>query len=267
MHTALTIAGSDSGGGAGIQADLKTFAALGVFGTSVVTAVTAQNTRAVAAVLELPPEMVAAQLDAVLSDIGADAAKTGMLASAALVEVVSAKVAEYRLARLVVDPVMVASSGRRLLSEDAIRGLRERLLPLALVVTPNIPEAEVLVARPIASPEDRRWAARQIAALGARHVVITGGHLPGDEVVDLLYDGHEFAEFRGPRIASRHTHGTGCTFSAAVAAYLACGHGVPGAVQLAKAYVAGAIRHAVPLGHGPGPLNHMWQAPSGLGKD
>ena len=255
---AMTIAGSDSGGGAGIQADLKTFAALGVYGTSVLTAITAQNTLEVSGVFELPPEFVAAQIDTVLSDIGTDAVKTGMLSSSPIIEVVAEKVKEHGLTNLVVDPVMVAKSGDRLLQEQAVEALRTRLLPLATVVTPNIPEAEVIVGRKIASLEDARRAAKDIVALGARSVVVKGGHLEGDPV-DILYDGRDFREFTAPRIATTSTHGTGCTFASAIAAGLAKGMDVPEAVAQAKEYVTEAIRRAFPIGHGHGPLHHFYK--------
>ncbi len=255
----MTIAGSDSGGGAGIQADLKTFAALGVYGTSAITAVTAQNTRAVMAVQELPPEMVAAQIDAIVQDIGADAVKTGMLANAAIIEVVAAKVREHRLPNLVVDPVMVAKSGDPLLRAEAVEALRRLLLPLATVVTPNLPEAATLLGRPIQDEDDMRAAARELAALGARAVVIKGGHREGAEAADLLYDGQRFHVFTAPRIDTRNTHGTGCTFASAIAAWLARGVDVPEAVRRAKEYLTEALRHAYPVGQGHGPVHHFWR--------
>ena len=258
MKTAMTIAGSDSGGGAGIQADLKTFAALGVYGTSAITAITAQNTVRVTQVLELPPGLVAAQIDAIVSDIGADAVKTGMLASSAIIEVVAAKVREHGLDNLVVDPVMVAKSGDALLQQEAVAALRELLLPLALVVTPNIPEAEVLVGRKLEGPDDLRRAAEEIGALGARHVVIKGGHRDGP-AVDLHYDGHSFHEFATPRVDTTSTHGTGCTFASAIAASLAKGLGVRDAVAMAKAYVTKALQSAYPVGHGHGPVHHFFR--------
>ncbi|MHB1415940.1 MAG: bifunctional hydroxymethylpyrimidine kinase/phosphomethylpyrimidine kinase [Chloroflexota bacterium] len=256
MRIALTIAGSDSGGGAGIQADLKTFAALGVYGMSVLTAVTAQNTTAVTAVHELPPEFVGAQIDAVMTDIGTQAAKTGMLANAAIIEVVARKVKEYRIPNLVVDPVMVAKSGDALLRRDAVQALKEELLPLAYVVTPNVPEAEEILGRRLVTDEDFRQGAVDIFALGPRYVVLKGGHRPG-EAVDLLYDGQEFREYRAPRLPTRHTHGTGCTFSAAIAALLARGLPAPEAVAGAKEYLTRAIEQAYPIGKGHGPVHHL----------
>jgi len=255
---ALTIAGSDSGGGAGIQADLKTFSAFGVYGMSVLTAVTAQNTVGVFGVEELSLGLIAAQLDAVLTDIGTDAAKTGMLSSAAIVRLVAQKVREHEIARLVVDPVMVAKSGDTLLAEDARAALRDLLLPLALVVTPNTPEAEALTGLRVRSLEEMRAAAVQLAARGARWVVVKGGHLPlADEAIDLVYDGRTFTALRSPRYASKNTHGTGCTFSAAITAGLARGLPPLEAIQRAKAYVSRAIETALALGQGHGPTNHL----------
>lgn len=258
MFRALTIAGSDSGAGAGIQADLKTFAARGVYGTSAITAITAQNTLGVRAVLELPLDLLAAQIDAVMEDIGTDAAKTGMLSSAPIIELVVEKVCQWRIDRLVVDPVMVAKGGDRLLREDAVKALRERLLPLALVLTPNLPEAEVLVGHPVRARAQMELAAREIAALGVRNVVVKGGHAEGPPV-DLLFDGTAFTEYPEERIESRNTHGTGCTFSAGIAAELAKGNSVPEAVGEAKRYTTEAIRQAPDLGGGHGPLNHFPQ--------
>ncbi|MFN8515144.1 MAG: bifunctional hydroxymethylpyrimidine kinase/phosphomethylpyrimidine kinase [Chloroflexia bacterium] len=257
MPKALTIAGSDSGGGAGIQADLKTFAALGVYGTSVITAITAQNTVAVTAVHEIPTDVIAAQLDAVLSDIGTDAAKTGMLSSAAIIAVVADGVRRHSITNLVVDPVMVAKSGDHLLRRDAVGALRELLLPLALVVTPNIPEAEVLADMAIASDEDRREAARRIAAYGPRYVIVKGGHAPGDPV-DYLYDGEQIIPIAaGPRIDTPNTHGTGCTFSSAITAGLAKGYDVERAVLAAKTFITAALRHSYRVGAGHSPVNHF----------
>jgi hydroxymethylpyrimidine/phosphomethylpyrimidine kinase len=255
----MTIAGSDSGGGAGIQADLKTFAALGVYGTSVITAVTAQNTVGVSGIHEVPVEMVAAQIEAVLIDLGADAVKTGMLASSSIIETVARELSRFRVERLVVDPVMVAKSGDRLLREEAVDALRRSLLPLASVVTPNIPEAETLAGVKIASAEDVRRAARAIFNMGAKSVVVKGGHLPGPPV-DLLYDGREFREFSGRRIETRSTHGTGCTFASAIAAGLAQGRELVDAIARAKEYVAQAMERAFPIGEGHGPLNHFYRS-------
>jgi hydroxymethylpyrimidine/phosphomethylpyrimidine kinase len=259
VRTALTIAGSDSGGGAGIQADLKTFAALGVYGTSAITAITAQNTLGVTAVEVVSADILIAQIEAVAGDIALHATKTGMLATAALVEAVTAAIKELELPLVVVDPVMVAKSGDRLLDEDAVQAMRAELLPLAHVVTPNIPEAEVLSGISIASLDDVREAARRIQALGPTAVIIKGGHSAGVEIVDLLFDGRTFVEFRTPRIETRNTHGTGCTFASAVAAGLASGLLLEEATGRAQAYVAGAIRNALPIGHGHGPLSHFWE--------
>ena len=256
---ALTIAGSDSGGGAGIQADLKTFAALGVYGASAVTAVTAQNTLGVRMIHEVPAEVVAAQIDAVLSDIGADAVKTGMLFSTAIVEVVAGRLRAHGVTRLVVDPVMVAKGGDRLLREDAIAALRDLLLPIAAVVTPNAPEASVFAGLDVVDLRTAREAARRIHALGPRLVIVKGGHLGGDRSEDVVFDGTDFEVLSAPRIDTAHTHGTGCTFSAAIAAGLARGASPLDAARAAKAFLHGAIERAEPLGAGHGPVNHLWR--------
>ncbi|PKB80900.1 MAG: bifunctional hydroxymethylpyrimidine kinase/phosphomethylpyrimidine kinase [SAR202 cluster bacterium Io17-Chloro-G9] len=255
---ALTIAGSDSGGGAGIQADLKTFSALGVFGTSALTAITAQNTVGVTAVHEVPTEVISAQIDAVLEDIGADAVKTGMLSSSPIIECVCQAIERHQVQRLVVDPVMIAKSGDSLLREDAVSTLRARLLPLAAVVTPNIPEAEALTEKSITTPEDARRAAQQIVDMGAKAVVVKGGHLEGP-ATDLFYDGSTFQEFTSPRIDTKNTHGTGCTFASAIAAGLARDMSTIDAVAQAKEYVTEAIRRSFPIGQGHGPLNHFYK--------
>lgn len=257
MKRALTIAGSDSGGGAGVQADLKTFGALGVFGMSAITAVTAQNTVAVTRVQEIAPDMVAAQIEAVAQDIGIDALKTGMLWSAAIVEAVAAALKRLKVQNVVVDPVMMAKSGARLLREDAIAALKKRLLPLAAIVTPNLPEAEVLAGHSVANEEGQREAARRIHDLGPACVVIKGGHADGPNSVDLFYDGQEFQELKGERIVTRSTHGTGCTFSAAITAYLAHGLAPLDAVTRAKEFLTAALRAAPGLGKGAGPLDHF----------
>ena len=254
---ALTIAGSDSGAGAGIQADLKTFAALRVYGLSALTAITAQNTQGVHAVQDLPPELIRAQIDAVLEDIGADVAKTGMLSSPAIIEEVARCVSRWNL-RLVVDPVMMAKSGDPLLQPEAVTTLSTALLPLAEVITPNLYEAEVLTGQRIETLDDMRAAAQVIYALGPRHVVVKGGHRVADPV-DVYFDGERFVELRGERILTRHTHGTGCTFSAAIAAFIARGLPVDAAVAGAKNYITEAIRHAPGLGSGHGPVEHFWQ--------
>jgi len=259
MHTALTIAGSDSGGGAGIQADLKTFAAHGVYGTCALTAITAQNTVGVTAIQALAADLVTAQIEAIATDIGTDAVKTGMLANAAIVEAVAAAIASLELPRVVVDPVMIAKSGDALLEPEAVAALRTTLLPLALVVTPNVPEAEALADMSIPTAKEARRAARRIREMGPQAVVVKGGHLDGPEIVDVFWDGHELVEFAGPRVTSTSTHGTGCTFASAIAANLALGVPLATAVEAAKAYVAGAMRAAPVIGRGHGPLHHFWQ--------
>ncbi len=259
MHSVLTIAGSDSSGGAGIQADLKTFAALGVFGTSAITALTAQNTTGVSAVFDVTAHFVEQQIDAVVSDIPPDAVKTGMLASAEIVEAVAAKIQEHGLPHVVVDPVMLAKGGARLLAEDAVHSLRAKLLPLAEVLTPNIPEAEELLGTPLEADEDIRRAVVDIQAMGPRAVVLKGGHRPGDRVVDVLYDGAQLYEFSGARVQTKSTHGTGCTLASAIAANLALGRNIPDAVRHAREYVQGAIECAPGLGLGHGPIHHFWK--------
>ena len=260
MHTALTIAGSDSSGGAGIQADLKTFAAHGVFGTSAVTAVTAQNTCGVGTWQSLPVDLIVAQIDAVLSDIGTDAVKVGMLANAEIVEAVASVIGSLNLRAVVVDPVMIAKGGERLLEEDAVDAMRACLLPRAHIVTPNIPEAEVLSGLRIRTVDEMREAGRRILALGPPVVLVKGGHLDGEECVDVACTAAETFEVRGPRFASRNTHGTGCTLSSAIAANLALGLSDREAIERAREYLAGAIEHAPGLGRGHGPLNHFWRA-------
>ena len=264
MAIALTIAGSDSGGGAGIQADLKTFAAAGVYGTSAITAVTAQNTLGVTAWEPVSTDLVIAQIEAVAADLPPDAVKTGMLASAAIVEAVAATIEALDLPQLVVDPVMIAKGGDRLLHADAVGAIKAHLLKLAEVVTPNIPEAEALSGVSIATETDMLKAASRIRELGPRVVIVKGGHLDpaatGGEVVDLvLYGNGDVFTVRGPRIETRHTHGTGCTFASAIAAQLALGREIEEAVRQAREYLEGAIRHAPQLGAGHGPLHHFWR--------
>ncbi len=263
MHTALTIAGSDSGGGAGIQADLKTFAALGVFGTSAVTAITAQNTTGVHGVEMVSPALIVAQIDAVLDDLAPGAIKTGMLGTVAVVEAVAAALAQRRAGPLVVDPVMIAKSLDRLLAEDAIAVMIRDLLPLATVLTPNAPEAEALTGRRVRSVAEARDAARRLHDLGPQAVIVKGGHLETPDVTDILFDGRDFHQAGGPRHATRHTHGTGCTFAAAITAYLALGETLPQAFTLARAYLDGAIQHAPGLGQGAGPVDHAWMTRRG----
>ena len=253
---ALTIAGSDSGGGAGIQADLKTFSAFRVFGMSVLTAVTAQNSVGVQGVENLPAAFVAQQLRSVLDDFGTDAAKCGMLSTAGIIDAIAGVLAGHRIEKLVVDPVMVAKSGDPLLQADARTALADRILPLALVVTPNLPEAEVLAGMRVVEPEDMEEAARRIHVMGPRYVLVKGGHLKGD-ATDLLWNGREFTRFTAARVDSANTHGTGCTFSAAIAAGLARGQALGDAIRSAKAYVTRAIREGFKAGRGVGQLRHF----------
>jgi hydroxymethylpyrimidine/phosphomethylpyrimidine kinase len=257
QSVALTIAGSDSGGGAGIQADLKTFAALGVYGLSVITAVTAQNTIGVRAVQDIEPSMVGAQIDAVAEDFSIGALKTGMLSNAQIIAAVAARIRHHGLPNLVVDPVMLAKSGDRLLRDDAVQALRDLLIPLAEVVTPNLPEAEVIGGSSIRSLGDRVSAGREILGLGARAVVVKGGHGGDDPVIDLLVTTGGVQQFQARRISTTSTHGTGCTFSAAIAAGLARGLGLADAVREAREYVSLALERAQHLGHGHGPLGHF----------
>jgi len=256
MRIALTIAGSDSGGGAGIQADLKTFAAHRVHGTSAITAVTAQNSTEVRAWVALEPRMVVAQIEAVAEDMPVAAVKTGMLANAEIVTAVADTLARLGLPGPVVDPVMVAKSGDRLLDRDCERAYLSRLLPLATLVTPNLPEAEALLGRSVRSLDDMRLAARDLCALGARAVVVKGGHLEG-EAVDVYFDGERLEELRAPRVDTPHTHGTGCTFSAAIAARLALGDDLLTSVRGAKEYLTEAIRRGYAVGRGHGPVDHL----------
>jgi hydroxymethylpyrimidine kinase/phosphomethylpyrimidine kinase len=254
MKRILTIAGSDSGGGAGIQADLKVITVLGGFGTSVITALTAQNTLGVQGVHAVPTSFIRQQMDSVLTDIGADAAKTGMLASQEIVEVVSEGIRRHQLDPLVVDPVMVAKSGDSLLSKDARETIKKLLLPLAFVVTPNLPEAEVLCGFPVRNPEEMKTAAKKIHDFGPKNVLIKGGHLKGD-AVDLLYDGQSFQTYETPRLNQRNTHGTGCSFSAALATFLGQELEIHEAVGRAKAFITVAIRTGISVGSGHGPTN------------
>jgi hydroxymethylpyrimidine/phosphomethylpyrimidine kinase len=256
VPNALTIAGSDSGGGAGIQADLKTFSAFRVFGMSALTAVTVQNSTGVSAVFDLPPDLVAQQIDAVLDDLGADAIKIGMLSTAAVVEAVGDRLVAHGERPVVLDPVMVATSGDALMQDSARGVLVKRLLPLATLVTPNLHEAAALADMDVTGEADMEEAARRIVALGARRVLVKGGHLAGS-ATDLLWDGHTLTRFSAPRIASGNTHGTGCTLSAAIAAGLAHGRALERAVREAKAYVTAAIREGFSPGHGAGVLRHF----------
>ena len=254
----LTIAGSDSGGGAGIQADIKSMSANGVFAMSVVTAVTAQNTEEVTDVFELPTSIVAAQIDAVFDDFDVAAVKTGMLSSAAIVETVARMLKPQNVTNLVVDPVMISKSGHLLLKPDAINAIKGQLFPLALLVTPNIHEAQQLSGIEIKTLADARRAAKIIHGFGCKHVLIKGGHLPTDRATDLLYDGRFFNVFKGEFIDTPHTHGTGCTFASAISAHLAQGKSVNDAIQAAKTYLTEAIRHSLAIGHGTGPTNHFY---------
>lgn len=260
---AVTIAGSDSGGGAGIQADLKTFAALGVYGSSVVTAVTAQNTIEVAAIAEVPEEVVIAQIDTVVHDIGAHAAKTGMLSSTPIIQNVADRLEAWGIPHLVVDPVMVSKGGVALLQPDAIDAMKKDLLPLATVITPNIPEAETLAGRKIASPAHAQEAAKAIAAVGPKTVIIKGGHLPGSPT-DLVYHDGIFTPFEGTRVDTKNTHGTGCTFSAAITAFLALGFPTLESIRLAKSYIQNALEQSVSIGEGHSPVAHFAPLPENI---
>jgi hydroxymethylpyrimidine/phosphomethylpyrimidine kinase len=253
---ALTIAGSDSGGGAGIQADLKTFHHFGVYGTSALTLITAQNTLGVREVHLLRPELVAKQIEVVAGDFEVSAAKTGALGSQELIEAVAASVAEHAIPSLVVDPVMISKHGDSLLAKGAVDALQRRLLPRAALVTPNLHEAAKLLGRPVESEDQMRDAARAVRDLGAAAVLVKGGQLPGEEAVDLFYDGTEFVRLAAPRIDTPHTHGTGCTYSAAITALLARGETLVDAVRQAKDFISRAIASAPGLGHGHGPVNH-----------
>ena len=256
LKRVLTIAGSDSGGGAGIQADLKTITVLGGFGMSVITALTAQNTLGVQGIYLIPENFVEKQFDSVATDIGIDAAKTGMLPSSGIIKKTAELVMKYKIEMLVVDPVMVAKGGAPLIAHSAKEAIRKELLPLAFVITPNIPEAEILSKIKISSIEDMKKSAQIIYSLGAKNVVVKGGHLSGD-AVDILYDGKEFYEFVSERIDTKNSHGTGCTYSAAIATFLASRQSVPEAVKKAKAYITDALKFSLCLGSGHGPTNHM----------
>jgi hydroxymethylpyrimidine/phosphomethylpyrimidine kinase len=256
IKKALTIAGSDSSGGAGVQADLKTFAALGVYGTSVITAVTAQNTVGVQGVYDLPSEFIALQLDSILADIGADAVKTGVLPNSQIIEVVCEKIKAYHLSKLVVDPVMISTSGHRFISAEAVRILIEKLIPFAYLVTPNLNEAEMIAEIKIETTRDMELAAQKIRDKGAANVVVKGGHLSGD-AIDVLFDGRTFFYYGSERLQTKNTHGTGCTFSAAITAELAKGNDLQSAVKIAKDYITNAIRYSYDIGSGRGPVNHF----------
>ena len=255
---ALTIAGSDSSGGAGIQADLKTFAALGVYGMSAIAALTSQNTRGVNGIVEVDPDFVSSQIRSVVLDIGVDAVKTGMLSNAAVISRVSSDLKELKLEKVVVDPVMAAKSGDSLLKADAIEALVSQLFPIVLIITPNLQEAEVLSGVRIECAEDMKRAAVKLKGFGPKYVIVKGGHLPGSPT-DLLWDGRNFREYAGVRYQTPHTHGTGCTFASAIAAFLARGSSVEDAVGKAKTYITGAIARGLPLGLGHGPVHHFYE--------
>ncbi len=259
MKIALTIAGSDSGGGAGIQADIKSMQANGVFATSVITAITAQNTQAVTQAYDLPLDLIGAQIDAVFDDFEIRATKTGMLSSAGIIQTVSEKIQEWKIAPLIVDPVMISTSGFALLQADAVESLKTLLIPRATLVTPNTHEAAHLTGVEIKSVADAEEAAKQIFAMGPAAVLVKGGHLAEvEEAVDVFYDGETFAYFRAPFIDTPHTHGTGCTYASAIAANLAKGMALQPAIGAAKDYVTEAIRHGLAIGKGGGPVNHFW---------
>ena len=258
MKQVLTIAGSDSGGGAGIQADLKAFAANGVYGMSAITAITAQNTEEVTDVFELPVPIIEAQIDAIFDDFDVAAVKTGMLSSPEIVTSVAKMLRPQKVVNLIVDPVMISKTGSSLLKTEAIEALKRDLVPLALVITPNIPEAAHLSGVPIKTLADARQAAKVIHKLGCKYVLIKGGHLLAERGTDLLYDGRFFNVFKGEYIETPHTHGTGCTYASAIAAQLAKGKALPEAVQSAKSYITETIRHSLAIGHGKGPTNHFY---------
>lgn len=264
---ALTIAGSDSGGGAGIQADLKTFSALGVYGACIITALTAQNTREVRAIKDVPPDFIETQIDTVFDDIEVDAVKIGMLSSVAIIEAVERGLRRHRPKWIVLDPVMVAKSGDALLAEEAVAALRERLLPMADILTPNLPEAEKLLGcDPIRDEAGMEAAARALLSLGPKAVLMKGGHLPNGDSVDLFHDGRHVHRLPAKRIVTQNTHGTGCTLSSAIAAYLARGFEPAKAVEAAKSYIASAIAaaDALAIGHGHGPVHHFHALWKGL---
>ncbi|MBI4228929.1 MAG: bifunctional hydroxymethylpyrimidine kinase/phosphomethylpyrimidine kinase [Deltaproteobacteria bacterium] len=261
MPIALTIAGSDSGGGAGVQADLKTFTAYNVYGMSVITSITAQNTQSVAGIHDLPPEFVELQIESVVEDIGVDAVKTGMLSNKGIIASVAKKLTQYKIEKIVIDPVMRAKSGDVLLRSDAEFTLINELLPLAYLVTPNLPEAEAISGYKISSANEMKEAAEKIKSLGSQNVLIKGGHLDwSKDAIDILFDGDEFYQFSSPRIDTKNTHGTGCTYSAAICAGLAKGYDLQEAVKDAKEFVTQAIRESFDLGKGHGPLNHFWKS-------
>ena len=257
LKKALTIAGSDSSGGAGIQADLKTFSALGVFGMSAITAVTAQNTQGVFGVEEISPELIRKQIEAVFDDIEVDALKIGMVSQTQTIDTIHECLVKWRAKNIVVDPVMVSKSGFHLLNPAAVSALIEKLLPLATILTPNIPEAEIIAAMPIKNLNDMEKAAARIFEFGPQNVLLKGGHLP-DQATDILFDGKSFRHFEAARIPTKNTHGTGCTLAAAIAANLAKGNSIPEAVRKAKEYLTIAITHSLAIGKGMGPTHHFY---------
>lgn len=256
VKKALTIAGSDSGGGAGIQADIKTFQELNVYGMSAITAITAQNTLGVQGVYPLPLEAVIEQMNSIEADLRPDALKTGMLFNSELIEAVANNIKAFNWGNVVIDPVMIAKGGAKLLQQEAIHSLRESLIPLATVITPNIPEAEVITELSLHTIEARKKAAKILHKLGADYVVVKGGHGEEEELVDILFDGQKFVELKSTRISTRHTHGTGCTFAAAITAELAKGKTVEQAVKVAKDFIHAAIKDELGIGSGHGPTNH-----------
>lgn len=261
LPKALTIAGSDSSGGAGIQADLKTFTALNVYGMTAITSITAQNTQGVTDIHDVPPETVAKQIDAVVEDIGVDAVKSGMLSNAAIIEAVADRIGAYELHAYILDPVMVSESGHQLLQPEAVDTLKRELFPLALVVTPNIAESEALTGMEIKTQNDMEEAARRIFDFGPGHVLVKGGHMGGSEAVDILYDGIQCYPFTAPRLNVTNTHGTGCTYGAAITAYFAKGFDLSEAIGKAKFFLHNALQQGLDIGQGPGPLNHTWNLP------
>ncbi|MFR6344078.1 MAG: bifunctional hydroxymethylpyrimidine kinase/phosphomethylpyrimidine kinase [Christensenellales bacterium] len=258
MKHALTIAGSDCSGGAGIQADLKTFAAHGVYGMSVIVSVVAENTERVISIEDISPKVICDQIDAVFTDIDVHAVKVGMLSGAEQMQAVAQRLSQYRPQNVVIDPVMVAKGGCALMQPEALDTMRRLILPLADILTPNLPEAEALSGMQIRSDKDMQKAAQAMMQMGAKSVVIKGGHLTGKESADVLFDGNSFLTFVSPRIDTKNTHGTGCTFSSAIAANLANGMARAEAVKAAKRYITGAIEHALPIGHGHGPTHHFY---------
>lgn len=258
MHKSLTIAGSDSSGGAGIQADLKTMTALGVYGMSAITALTAQNTTGVQSIFEVTPKFLEEELDSIFTDIFPDSVKIGMVSNADLIRVISKKLREYNAKNIVVDPVMVSTSGSKLMADGAKDALLSELFKVADIITPNIPEAEALTGQSIKSKDDMVEAAKKIGEFFEGYILLKGGH-SADDADDLLYKNSEKIWIKGERIENPNTHGTGCTLSSAIASYLAMGHNVPESVHLAKEFITGAISAKLDLGKGRGPLNHMWK--------